>query len=123
MVVEIEELVRHEPVGTQLEILAPSMSGVSDTTVRSGAARAGTPAVLVVPPTAPCETWRKKGMLDPTSEMLGEDETPEAAVVSGAGIGVFVFGRSCRASFRRARDRAVYGRVWRGGSGYSIERE
>lgn len=38
--------------------------------------------------------------------------------VKDAGIEVIVFGRSCKAAFRAARNRAVYERVWREGSGY-----
>lgn len=75
-VVGIEEFVLHEPVGTQLDILASSMSGVSNTAVGFVAARAGAPAVLVAPPTAPCETCKKKGMPDRTSEILAKDRAP-----------------------------------------------
>lgn len=123
LAVEIEELAPDglEPVDAPHELLAPPVSGISDTVVGVFAARAGTPAATVAPPTAPCETSRRAGMPDRTREMLAE-QTPE---MTAAGMDVlegsyyYVFGRSCRAASRGVIDRTLYGRVRRQGPVYS----
>lgn len=117
VVVEIEELLApDEPVDTQHALLAPSSSGMSDTAVGVVAARAGTPAEPVAPPTAPCETsgrMMRMGMADRTREMLLAEQTPEPGDAGVVGVDVetggYVFGIFCRAASRGAIDRTLYG--------------
>lgn len=117
VVFETEKLAL-EPVDTPPELPAPSTSGMPDSPVEAFAARAGTPAVPVPPPTAPCETSGLTGMLDRTREMLAV-QTPEEAGGVETGSCYYVSGRFCRAASRGATDRTLYERVRRPDPVYS----